>query len=75
MFESSPLPSLIGWLSEETVGWLQVDERAAFPRLAIARLLKPIDDAPVWLVACFFIKKVFRRQGISAQMLRAAWRL
>ena len=51
---------------------LQVDERAAFPRLATSRVLKPLDDAPVWSVTCFFIKRGFRRQGISARMLHAA---
>lgn len=72
VFETGPPPGIIGWLGEEPVGWLQVGERAAFSRLATSRVLKPVDDAPVWSVACFFIKKGFRRQGISLQMLRAA---
>ena len=72
VFEASPPPGIIGMLGKEPVGWLQVDERAAFPRLTTSRVLKPVDDLPVWSVACFFVKKAFRRQGISLQMLRAA---
>ena len=72
VFETGPPPGLVGWLGKEPVGWLQVDERAAFSRLATSRVLKPVDDAPVWSVACFLTRKGFRRQGISLQMLRAA---
>src|SRR5258707_4560424 len=35
-------------------------------------ILKPIDDKPVWSVSCLFVKKLYRRKGISAQLLRAA---
>lgn len=47
VFETGPPPGLIGWLDEEPDGWLQVDERAAFPRIPTSLVLKPIDDAPV----------------------------
>ena len=72
VFETGPPPGIIGWQARVPVGWLQVDERAAFLRLATSRVLKPVEDVPVWSVACFFIKKGFRRQGVSLQMLRAA---
>ena len=39
VFETGPPPGIIGWLGEEPVGWLQVDERAAFSRLATSRVL------------------------------------
>ena len=72
LFQDGRVPGLIGWIENEPVGWIQVDERIAFPRLANSRILKPIDNAPVWSIACFFIKKEFRRKGASIPMLRAA---
>ena len=72
VFETGPSSGLIGRPGEEPLRWLQVDERAGLPRLATSHVLKPLDDAPVWSVTCFFTNKVFRRQGISVQMLRAA---
>jgi GNAT superfamily N-acetyltransferase len=46
--------------------------RAAFPRLATSRTLKPFDDEDVWSVSCFFIDKTFRRQRLSLNLLNAA---
>jgi GNAT superfamily N-acetyltransferase len=34
--------------------------------------LRPVDDALVWSVSCFFVAKPYRRQGISVQLLGAA---
>jgi GNAT superfamily N-acetyltransferase len=34
--------------------------------------LAPVDDRPVWSVACLLIKRQHRRRGLSAQLLRAA---
>jgi len=65
-------PGLIAWRGSEPVGWLQVDRRAAFPRLARSRVLKPVDDRLVWSVACFLVVKTARRQGVSGALLRAA---
>lgn len=65
LFQEGRVPGLIGWIENEPVGWIQVDERIAFPRLTNSRILKPIDDTPVWSIACFFIKKGFRRKGAS----------
>jgi hypothetical protein len=53
VFEDDRVPGSIGWAANEPVGWIQVDERIAFPRLANSRILKPVDNAPVWSVACF----------------------
>ena len=40
--------------------------------MAISRILQPIDDSPCWSVACLFIEKAYRKQGVSTQLLAAA---
>ncbi|MCP5075524.1 MAG: GNAT family N-acetyltransferase [Rhodobacteraceae bacterium] len=74
IFERGHVPGLIAWHQKEAVGWIQVDERSAFPRLGSSRVLKPVDDKPVWSISCFFINKRFRRKGLSGELLRAACR-
>lgn len=61
---------VIGYVQDEPVGWCAVAPREKFLRLENSRVLKRIDDQPVWSVTCFFINKKFRRQGLSAQMLK-----
>lgn len=72
VFDSGHVPGLIAMHDEEAVGWIQIDRRSAFPRLANSRTLKPVDDSEVWSVSCFFIDKRFRRQGLPLRLLTAA---
>jgi GNAT superfamily N-acetyltransferase len=63
---------LLAYLHGEVVGWVAVEPRIAYERLAHSRVLKPVDDQPVWSVTCFFVAKRFRRQGIAVELLKAA---
>ncbi len=63
---------LLAYLHGEVVGWVAVEPRSAYPRLAHSRLLKPVDDQPVWSVTCFFVARPFRRKGIAVDLLKAA---
>ena len=46
--------------------------RAEFPRLETSRILKPVDDAAVWSVTCFYITAKWRRRDVSVLLLEAA---
>ncbi|MCR9220420.1 MAG: GNAT family N-acetyltransferase [Alphaproteobacteria bacterium] len=72
LFDSGHVPGLVARHDGEAVGWIQLDERAAFPRLESSRILKPVDEQPVWSVACFLIDKRHRRKGLSVRLLEAA---
>jgi GNAT superfamily N-acetyltransferase len=61
---------VIGYLNDEPVAWCAVAPREKFLRLENSRVLKRIDDQPVWSVTCFFITKPFRRKGLSVEMLK-----
>ncbi len=61
---------LLGIYQGQAVGWMAFAPRAHYPKLARSRVHKPIDDRPVWSVTCFFIRKDFRRMGVSVAMLK-----
>ena len=56
----------------EPVGWCSVAPRRDFSALERSRILKPVDDQPVWSVVCFFVAKPSRRKGVTHQLLTAA---
>jgi GNAT superfamily N-acetyltransferase len=61
---------IIAYLNGKPVGWCSVAPRQKFIRLESSRVLKPVDDKPVWSITCFFLAKDYRRQGLSVQILK-----
>ncbi|MCX6825815.1 MAG: GNAT family N-acetyltransferase, partial [candidate division Zixibacteria bacterium] len=39
-------------------------------RLENSRVLRPVDDRPVWSITCFFVVKEYRRKGLSTELLK-----
>lgn len=70
--DSGVVTGLLAYLHGDVIGWVAVEPRQAYPRLAHSRLLKPVDDQPVWSVTCFFVAKAARRQGVTVELLKAA---
>lgn len=67
-------PGLLAYVDGQPAGWCSVQPRDVFPRLDRSRLLKRVDDQPVWSVVCFFVAKPYRRRGLTVALLRAAVR-
>ncbi|HEY6062259.1 MAG TPA: GNAT family N-acetyltransferase [Chitinophagaceae bacterium] len=65
-------PGIIAYAGNKPAGWCAVAPRKEYIRLETSRVLKPVDDKPVWSVSCFFIAKEFRNKGLSAKLLKAA---
>jgi GNAT superfamily N-acetyltransferase len=70
--QSGAAPGLLAYAGDEPVGWCAVQPRTAFPALERSRILRPVDDQPVWSVVCLFIARAHRRHGVSRRLLRAA---
>ena len=70
--ESGEVPGILAYLQGKPIGWCSVAPRQNFSALERSRILKPVDDQPVWSVVCFFTAKPYRRQGLTVQLLRAA---
>jgi GNAT superfamily N-acetyltransferase len=66
------VPGIIAYERDRTVGWCSIAERDDFPILENSRVLKRIDEKPVWSVVCFFIDKNYRKKGLSVELLNAA---
>ena len=65
-------PGLLAYIDGKPVGWCAVAPRSVYGFLSRSRILKPVDDEPVWSVSCLFIQKQHRRQGIAVALLKAA---
>ncbi len=65
-------PGILAYSGKTPVGWCALAPREVFKRLEKSRVLKPVDDAPVWSVVCFFVARPYRRTGISVRLLEAA---
>ena len=65
-------PGLLAYSGREAVGWVAIAPREAYPGLGRSRILKPLDEKPVWSVTCFFVARAFRRQGVTVGLLKAA---
>jgi GNAT superfamily N-acetyltransferase len=70
--DSGVVPGLLAYSGGEPVGWIAVEPRSAYPKLAHSRILKPVDAKAVWSVTCFFVASQARRQGLTVELLNAA---
>ncbi len=70
--DSGEVPGLLAYAGDVPVGWCSVAPRDSFSVLNRSRVLKKIDESPVWSIVCFFVEKNYRNRGLSVQLLRAA---
>src|SRR5438105_4806615 len=67
-----PSPGLLAFDGDVAVGWCQLTPRDALPWLDRAWRLKRVDDVPVWSLSCFYVRKGYRRRGVSSALIAAA---
>ncbi len=72
LIESGAAPGMLAYDGRRPVGWIALAPRSDYPALDRSRILKPVDDQPVWSISCFFVHKDYRRRGLSAALIRAA---
>ncbi|MBX5328691.1 MAG: GNAT family N-acetyltransferase [Candidatus Bathyarchaeota archaeon] len=70
--DSGEASGILAYANGEPIGWCAVAPREAYPALERSRVLKRVDDKPVWSVVCFFVAKPFRGKGLTVQLLKAA---
>jgi GNAT superfamily N-acetyltransferase len=63
---------LLGFYESMPIAWCAFAPREDFAKLSKSRVHKRIDDKMVWSIPCTFIRKEFRRMGISVELLKAA---
>src|SRR5579864_1336228 len=67
-----PPPGLIAFEGDVAVGWCQLTPRDSLPWLDRAWRLRRVDDVPVWSISCFYIRKGYRRRGVTSALIEAA---
>jgi GNAT superfamily N-acetyltransferase len=65
-------PGIIAYDNIRPVGWVAIQPREKYSRLANSKILQPIDDKPVWSIVCFFVHKDYRKKGISIELIKNA---
>ena len=67
-----PPPGLLAFDGDVAVGWCQVTPRDQVPQLDREWRLKRVDDLPVWSLSCFYVRKGYRKRGVTSALIAAA---
>ncbi|GAA4287866.1 GNAT family N-acetyltransferase [Georgenia daeguensis] len=65
-------PGVVTYLDGVPVGWCNVGPRAEIPRLSRSKLIRPVDDVPVWSIICVVVRGGHRRKGVTGPLLEGA---
>ena len=72
LVKRGPPPGLLAFDGDMAVGWCQLTPRDALPWLNRTRILKPVDDVPVWALSCFYVRRGYRKRGVTSVLIAAA---
>jgi GNAT superfamily N-acetyltransferase len=67
-----PPPGLLAFNSGVAVGWCQLTPRQALPWLERTWRLRAVDEVPVWVISCLYVRIGYRRQGVNSVLIAAA---
>src|SRR5512133_3433607 len=70
--EASQQPGILAYEDKQAVGWCGIAPREQLLALENSRILKRVDDQPVWSITCFFVTKESRQKGIMEALVKAA---
>ena len=65
-------PGVVTYRDGEPVGWCNIGPRTEIARLTGSRLIRPVDELPVWSIVCVIVRPGHRRQGVTAQLIEGA---
>lgn len=72
LVDSGAAPGILAYADGEPIGWCALAPREAYPVLERSRILKRVDNQPVWSIVCFFVARRWRRKGLTVRLLQAA---
>ena len=72
LVERGPPPGLLAFDGDMAVGWCQLTPRDAVPWLDRTWRLRRVDDVPVWSLSCFYVRKGYRRKGVTSALIAGA---
>jgi GNAT superfamily N-acetyltransferase len=69
---AEPVPGVVAYLGELSVGWCGFGPRISMRRLERSRTIPKVDDLPVWSIVCFDVRPGYRRRGVAKALLAGA---
>lgn len=74
MVAAGEVPGLLAYEDGAPVGWVAVGPRDRYARMMStrSRAFRPLDDAPSWVINCFYVGKAHRGRGVATALLAAA---
>lgn len=72
IIQNGRVPGLLAYRADAPVGWVSVGPRSDYIALENSRVLKRIDDQPVWSIVCFLAARSERGKGILSSLITAA---
>jgi GNAT superfamily N-acetyltransferase len=73
--QAGPPPGFLAFDGDTAVGWCQLSSRDSLPYLNRTSFLKRVDDLPVWCISCFYVRKGYRRLGLTLALVREALKI
>ena len=70
--DSGKIPGILAYQDTQAIGWCAIAPRSDYSALSRSQILQPVDERTCWSVSCLFIKKSFRKKGVSTELLKAA---
>jgi hypothetical protein len=67
-------PGVIGYDDGEPVAWCSIGPRSENTRLTRSRLIRPLDDVPVWSIICIVVRGGHRKRGYTTPLIVEAVR-
>ena len=65
-------PGILAYDGNDAIGWCAIQPRENYPVLENSRVLKPVDDKPVWSIVCFYIQSKYRKYGLTTALIKEA---
>jgi hypothetical protein len=72
LVESGAIPGLLAYDNGKVVGWCAIARREDYVTLERSRVLRRVDEQPVWSIVCFYVKVDDRKKGITTGLIKAA---
>ena len=66
--QGSP-PGLLAFDGEQAIAWCQLTPRQDLCWLNRKQVFEPVDDAKVWALSCFYIRRGYRRRGVMTALI------
>jgi len=72
LVDGGAVPGLLGYVEGAPAVWCALGPREDFPSIGRSRVLKPVDETPVWSLPCLFVGREFRGRGLAELMILGA---